>query len=79
MVTVSARYWEDRYADGGNSGDGSQGLNAQFKADFLNAFVKEPKVMNVIEYGCGDGRQLQLLAATIPPAPALMCRQQRSS
>ncbi|CAN5822455.1 hypothetical protein BH10CHL1_BH10CHL1_05760 [soil metagenome] len=56
----SSTYWEKRYAQGENSGDGSYGQLAQFKADVINRFVREHQVQSVIEYGCGDGNQLQL-------------------
>lgn len=54
----SEAYWEERYARGGNSGTGSYGDFAKFKAEFLNAFVKRHNVETVIEFGCGDGNQL---------------------
>lgn len=60
----SGEYWEQRYAAGGNSGAGSYGEIAQFKADVLNGFVAERGVGSVIEFGCGDGHQLSL--ATYP-------------
>lgn len=56
----SARYWERNYAGGGTSGPGSYGSLAEGKAAFLNAFVQEHAVGSVIEFGCGDGRQLAL-------------------
>ncbi|WP_353111621.1 class I SAM-dependent methyltransferase [Salinisphaera dokdonensis] len=56
----SRRYWERRYEKGRNSGDGSYNELAVFKAEVLNAFVKEQGVDRVIEYGCGDGNQLSL-------------------
>jgi len=56
----SSRYWESRYAKGGDSGSGSYGELAQFKADVINSFVKENGVKSVIEFGCGDGNQLSL-------------------
>lgn len=56
----SARYWEQRYASGGNSGRGSYGEFAAFKADFLNRFVAEHDIRSIIEFGCGDGNQLGL-------------------
>lgn len=56
----SADYWETRYAAGGSSGAGSVGESARFKADTLNRFVAEHSVQTVIEFGCGDGSQLQL-------------------
>jgi len=56
----SAAFWEKRYRDGGNSGSGSYGRVAAFKAEVLNDFVRTKEVRNVIEFGCGDGAQLQL-------------------
>lgn len=56
----SRDYWERRYASGGTSGDGSYGRLAEFKAQVLNAFVRENNVTSVIEFGCGDGNQLGL-------------------
>lgn len=53
-------YWERRYASGGDSGPGSYGRLAAFKACVLNEFVAERRVDSVVEYGCGDGRQLSL-------------------
>ncbi|USK54617.1 glycosyltransferase [Cytobacillus solani] len=54
-------YWEERYFSGGNSGQGSYGLLADFKADVINNFIKENKINDVIEFGCGDGNQLKLM------------------
>lgn len=56
----SENYWEQRYAQGGDSGAGSFGKFAEFKADVINRFIKEHSVSSVIEFGCGDGSQLQL-------------------
>ena len=56
----SANYWEQRYAEGGNSGAGSYSFFAEFKAEVLNAFVSEQQVSSVIEFGHGDGNQLKL-------------------
>ncbi len=56
----SPQYWEDRYAVGGNSGAGSYGRLALFKAGVVNDFVVENAVQTVIEFGCGDGAQLEL-------------------
>lgn len=57
----SADYWEGRYLKGGNSGPGSYGRLAHFKADTINAIVQEFDVQSVIELGCGDGAQLELV------------------
>jgi hypothetical protein len=57
---VSAQYWRNRYRAGGNSGAGSYGRLAAFKAEIINAFVRQHDVASVIEFGCGDGAQLKL-------------------
>lgn len=54
----SSAYWEERYAKGGNSGKGSYGALARFKAAFINKFVLVNNVSGVVELGCGDGNQL---------------------
>jgi SAM-dependent methyltransferase len=56
----SARFWERNYARGGTSGEGSYGVLAQGKADFLNRFVRDHSVRSVVEFGCGDGNQISL-------------------
>jgi SAM-dependent methyltransferase len=56
----SADYWRRRYRAGLDSGAGSYGELAQFKAGMLNDFVRENEVGSVIEFGCGDGNQLSL-------------------
>ncbi len=56
----SAKYWENRYAMKGNSGVGSYGKFAEFKAEIINKFVEEHEINSIIEYGCGDGNQLKL-------------------
>lgn len=56
----SREFWETRYSLGGNSGQGSYGKFAEFKAEVLNDFVREKAIPSVIEFGCGDGNQLSL-------------------
>lgn len=56
----SAQYWDDRYRLQGNSGAGSYGRLADFKADVINRFVAEQQLHSVMEFGCGDGNQLSL-------------------
>ena len=56
----SGEFWESRYSLGGNSGGGSYGRLAEFKAEVINRFVKDKNVASVIEFGCGDGNQLTL-------------------
>jgi SAM-dependent methyltransferase len=58
---TSADYWTGRYRQGGNSGEGSYGRLASYKAKFLNDFVSENAVKSVFELGCGDGNQLSKL------------------
>lgn len=56
----SALYWEERYMQEGNSGAGSYGRLADFKAEILNDFVQKHNCETVIEWGVGDGNQLSL-------------------
>ena len=76
----SASYWEARYRAGGNSGAGSYGRLARFKADFLNALVRDNGIGSAIEFGCGDGGQLGLLeiddyvGLDVAPAAVAACR-----
>lgn len=56
----SAAYWNERYRRGGASGSGSSGRLRTFKQKILNAFVAEHNIRSVIEFGCGDGSQLEL-------------------
>lgn len=56
----SSNYWDARYSSGGNSGAGSYGQLAKFKAKTINEFVGKHHITSVIEFGCGDGAQLEL-------------------
>lgn len=58
--TSSDKYWDERYRRGGNSGAGSYGRLAAFKAEVLNDFVARHGIISVIEFGSGDGNQLTL-------------------
>lgn len=77
----SENYWKQRYVSGGNSGAGSYGLYASFKADALNEFVRAHSIRSVIEHGCGDGNQLassqypEYLGLDISPIALTLCRQ----
>ncbi|NIQ00794.1 MAG: hypothetical protein GWM98_10685, partial [Nitrospinaceae bacterium] len=77
----SGNFWETRYARGGDSGHGSQGRLAQFKAEVLNRFVEQHRVESVIEFGCGDGGQLALLrfpryiGLDVAPTAIARCRE----
>ncbi|MFZ5972397.1 MAG: class I SAM-dependent methyltransferase [Bacteroidota bacterium] len=57
----SKTYWEERYAQGGNSGAGSYGRLANFKTQILTAFLQENNIGSVVEFGCGDGNQLSMI------------------
>lgn len=59
-IPGSESYWIDRYQSGRTSGDGSYGQLAEFKAEIINAFVRNQNIRTIIEYGCGDGNQLML-------------------
>jgi Methyltransferase domain len=76
----SADYWDRRYRLGSDSGAGSYGLSAARKAAFVNQFVAEHDVRSVIEFGCGDGSQLELahypryLGLDVSPEAVRVCR-----
>jgi len=57
--STSAHYWEKRYALNGNSGLGSYGKLAGYKAGIINEFIEKYNISSVIDFGCGDGNQLQ--------------------
>ncbi|WDH99000.1 hypothetical protein PUW24_09050 [Paenibacillus urinalis] len=54
-------YWENTYKNGGNSGAGSYGMLAEFKAEVINRVIALHKLTRVIEFGCGDGNQLSYM------------------
>ncbi len=56
----SLTYWEQHYHRGGDSGPGSRGELAAYKAGFVNDFVSRHRIASVVELGCGDGAQLAL-------------------
>lgn len=77
----SGNYWDKRYRSGGNSGPGSYGHLAAFKADVLNRFVQNHAISSVIEFGCGDGNQLALaqyptyIGYDVSPVAVKLCRE----
>lgn len=81
----SEDYWESRYSSGNNSGVGSYGQLATFKADVLNNFVADRGVTSVVEFGCGDGNQLSLaeypryLGLDVATGAVDMCRSRFAS
>lgn len=78
---TSSDYWLIRYARGADSGAGSYSHLARFKAEVLNAFVREHGIGSVIEFGCGDGNQLRLaeyddyMGIDISSVALRMCRK----
>ncbi len=79
---TSSEYWEQRYQLGGNSGAGSYGESAQFKAKVLNQFIEQHKIQSIIEFGCGDGHQLSLarypryIGLDVAKTAIQLCKQQ---
>lgn len=77
----SENYWLERYKKGGNSGFGSYGPLAQYKANILNEFVAANAIDTIIEYGCGDGNQLTLaryphyIGFDISPDAIALCKR----
>lgn len=59
-IFSSKKYWQNRYKFNGNSGPGSYGNLAIYKANVINDFVRKKNIDTVIDFGCGDGNQLNL-------------------
>lgn len=57
----SDQYWKERYQRGGNSGEGSYGPLARYKASFINDFCRQHQIGSAVEFGCGDGNQAAML------------------
>ncbi len=60
-----AKYWEDRYKSGGNSGAGSYGEEAFMKAHVINYWITELGIRTLNEIGCGDGNNLLMYKVPI--------------
>jgi SAM-dependent methyltransferase len=75
----SEKYWEERYHNKGNSGQGSYDQLAEGKAEILNDFVQKHNIKTVMEFGCGDGNQLRLakypqyLGLDVSPTAVKIC------
>lgn len=54
----SNEYWENRHKSKMNSGNGSYGILAEYKANIINEFIEKNNIKNIIDFGCGDGNQL---------------------
>src|ERR1700678_128595 len=76
----SAEYWENRYRTGGNSGVGSYGKLATFKARFINDFIRAHQIKRLLDLGCGDGNQAGFLEVEnylgfdVSPSAVQRCR-----
>jgi|TARA_B110000908_G_C10250047_1_gene451410 hypothetical protein len=57
----SQKYWETRYKNKGNSGDGSYGKDANLKSNYINQIIKKYNIKTINDYGHGDGNQLSLI------------------
>lgn len=85
LESFGAKFWEDNYKSGGNSGEGSYGDVAEFKAKVLNTFLTAHDIPSAIEYGCGDGHQLGLVkykaytGYDISPTAVQLCKDQYKS
>lgn len=53
------KYWNDRYVSGRDSGAGSYGLEAQYKASVINEVISKTGAKVIHEVGVGDGNNLQ--------------------
>lgn len=58
---TSKFHWQRHYERGGDSGPGSYGQSATYKADLVNRIISERQIRSLIELGCGDGNQLASL------------------
>lgn len=74
-------YWESRYASGGTSGRGSQGVFAQTKAGLVNDALDRWNIQTVLDIGCGDGVVARLIDAKeylgLDPSPTALALAQR--
>ena len=57
----SKQYWIDRYKNGGFSGAGSRGDEANHKADLVNYWITMLNIKTIQDYGVGDAYQVSLL------------------
>ena len=77
----SGNYWDKRYQKGRDSGEGSYGELALFKAKVLNESVREKGIRSVIEFGSRAGNQLKLAeypaytGVDVSPVAVRMARQ----
>ena len=76
----AADYWEQHYASGNNSGSGSHGDLADFKADVINGLIEMMMIPSVIDFGSGDGNIASKIQCTnyqgydVAPTAVQHCR-----
>jgi len=81
MKLDTNKYWDDRYVNGGNSGNGSYGMLANYKAAVINNFINTNEITSMLEYGCGDGNQLsmidcdKIMAFDVSPTALELCKK----
>jgi len=51
-------YWNERYANGGDSGRGSYNEHYTFKTNIINNIIDKYNIKKIIDFGCGDGNQI---------------------
>lgn len=61
MSFDSKKYWDNRYRSGGSSGAGSYNRLAEFKAKIINDFILKYDIYSILDYGVGDGSQLEYI------------------
>lgn len=54
-MNYAETYWLERYATGGNSGPGSKGRLAEFKATTMRDLVRVYHLKSIGDFGCGAG------------------------
>jgi hypothetical protein len=59
MNTFSYKeYWDNRYVNGGSSGQGSYSVSAELKGNYINNVIKKYDIKKINDFGHGDGNQL---------------------
>ena len=51
-------YWDERYANGGDSGRGSYNEHYEFKTNMINSIIEKYNIKSITDFGCGDGNQI---------------------
>ena len=59
-MNVTKLFWNELYARGKDSGPGSKGRLAEFKAEVINRIMDDEDVHTILDFGCGDGMMTEL-------------------